>query len=146
MDMKDKTESVWINVSDKYVNKFLDRKDGHGTFHQIVIPRGTKIGDKDISSYSFTSGNIIEHSDKKYSSFRFDANKLVTIYKGVKLEDGTYDRLFKTVRIEDLRDAMEASYSAYKESKKSLEEIKSEVKDAKTEVTGKKANKEREMT
>lgn len=146
MDMKDKTESVWINVSDKYINKFLDRKDGHGTFHQIVIPRGTKIGDKDISSYSFTSGNIIEHSDKKYSSFRFDANKLVTIYKGVKLEDGTYDRLFKTVRIEDLRDAMEASYSAYKESKKSLEEIKSEVKDAKTEVTGKKANKEREMT
>lgn len=146
MDMKDKTESVWINVSDKYINKFLDRKDGHGTFHQIVIPRGTKIGDKDISSYSFTSGNIIEHSDKKYSSFRFDANKLVTIYKGVKLEDGTYDRLFKTVRIEDLRDAMEASYSAYKESKKSLEETKSEVKDAKTEVTGKKANKEREMT
>lgn len=145
MDMKDKKEVVWINVSDKYINKFLDRKDGHGTFHQVVIPRGTKIGDKDISSYSFTSSNITEHPDKKYSSFRFDANKSITIYKGVKLGDGSYDRLFKTIRVEDLKTAMEASYSAYKETRKTVEEMKAETKKEEVKPVTKKVKKELEL-
>lgn len=142
MGVSDKKSSVWINVSDKYVNKFLDKKDGDGTFHQVVIPRGTKIGDMDISSYSFISDNIIEHSNKKYSSFRFDTNKSITIYKGVKLADGTYDKLFKKVGIEDLRDAMLSSYSAYKESRKALDGIEAGVHE---KTTDKKTSKDKEI-